>query len=51
MKCANISQLEQHLRSLSLELNNELFEIVPVEFQVNMNNLQAGPEKSDITWV
>ena len=32
MKCGDITMLEQYLCSLSLELNSELFEIVPVQF-------------------
>ena len=32
MKCVDIIMLEQYLCSLSLELNTELFEIMPVQF-------------------
>ena len=32
MKCFDISTLHQYLRSLSIELNSEFFEIVPVQF-------------------
>ena len=32
MKCADICSLEEYLCSISLKLNTELFEVVPVEF-------------------
>ena len=32
MKCDDVSQLEQYLCSLSVQLNVECFEVVPVEF-------------------
>ena len=32
MKCDDVSQLEQYLCSLSVNLNVECFEVVPVEF-------------------
>ena len=35
MKSADICSLEEYLYSVSLELNSELFEIVPVEFHIH----------------
>jgi hypothetical protein len=35
MKFADIYKLEEYLCSISLELNSELFEIVPVEFRIH----------------
>ena len=35
MKCSNIITLDQYLRSLSIELSSEFFEIMPVEFVSN----------------
>ena len=32
MNCSDISTLHQYLRSLSIELSSEFFEIVPVQF-------------------
>lgn len=34
MKFANIFMLEQHLYSLSYELNSQFFEVVPVDFHI-----------------
>ena len=36
-----ISQLEDYLCCLSLELNSELFEIVPVEFYTDQNEIRS----------
>lgn len=32
MKCCDLTILEQYLQSLSIELNSEFFEIMPVQF-------------------
>ena len=35
MKCADMSELQEYLCCLSLQLNSDFFEIVPVEFHVH----------------
>ena len=35
MKCCDLTRLEQYLRSLSIELSSEFFEIMPVQFVSN----------------
>ena len=42
MKFANVFMLEQHLFSLSHELNSQFFEVVPVEFHIRSFELNAA---------
>ena len=42
MKFANVFMLEQHLFSLSHELNSQFFEVVPVEFHICSFELNAA---------
>ena len=46
LKYDNITQLELYLSSLSVELNSEIFEVLPVEFDSNDTQCIVPPNKN-----
>ena len=51
MKCDDVSQLEQYLCSLPVQLNVECFEVVPVEFVSGIFIFKEHTRLSMITFV